>query len=221
MDYNTPITVSIVEDDMHFLDRLKVAVETADGLVLGSVDTRVKDARKNLLKDRPDIILVDLSLPDGSGLEILNCIYEHKLDSKAMVISGFHDEKNVFAALEAGALGYIHKLEDTQAIIAGIEQMLDGDSPISPVIAKLMLKKFQRRAPAAIETGLPTVENLTDKQQSILLLISQGFTSQEIAEKQGISYHTVTTHIKNIYGKLQVNNRAEAVYRAREQGLIN
>ncbi len=138
------------------------------------------------------------------------------IEGRALVISGFQDEHNVFKALEAGAQGYVYKLEEDDKIIDAIDYILQGGAPISPIIARLMLKKFK-----APEVKAFDIEPLTEKQQDILLYVSQGFTSREIAEKLGISYYTVTTHIKNIYEKLQVNSRAEAIYEARKMGLID
>ena len=133
-----------------------------------------------------------------------------------MVIFGFQDENIVFRALEAGAKSYILKHDKSQKITDAIISMMQGGAPISPVIARLMLQKFQQPQPV-----IELTEALTERQVKILKLVSQGFSSREISEKLGISYYTVTTHIKNIYNKLQVNSRTEALHEAVKMGLLS
>ncbi len=210
------LRVLIVEDMANVRERLSNVIESQSDFELVAVTENVEQGLQALLAHKPDLALVDLGLPDGSGVEVIRAIGQQKLKTQALVISGFQDEKNVFKALEAGARGYVYKLEEDQKIIEAINYILEGGAPISPIIARLVLNKFQTPEPDENQT-----EALTSKQQNILLYISQGFTSKEIAEKLGISYYTVTTHIKNIYEKLQVNSRVEAIYEARKIGLID
>ena len=165
---------------------------------------------------KPDILLTDIGLPDGSGIEIIKAIDKEDLKCEAMVISGFQDENIVFQALEAGAKSYLLKHDEGHKIIDAIDSMMNGGAPISPIIARLMLQKFQKHKVAIKD--LP--ESLTERQVAILKLVSQGFSSREISEKLDITYYTVTTHIKNIYNKLQVNSRSEALHEALKLGLI-
>ena len=176
----------------------------------------MKEGLGAIKQHKPDILLTDLGLPDGSGIEIIKAIEKLHLDCESMVISGFQDEHNVFNALQAGAKAYILKHDKSQNITDAILSMMDGGAPISPVIARLMLQKFQTPKPS-IDLS---VEKLTERQTKILKFVSQGFSSKEIAEKLDISYYTVTTHIKNIYNKLQVNSRAEALHEAVRLGLL-
>jgi len=207
-------SVVVVEDDDGLRRRLIGLLEDSRVFdVLASAAT-FQQGVEALQRLNPDILLTDIGLPDGSGIDIIRAIQQHSLDTQAIVISGFQDEHQVFSALEAGANGYIHKQDGQQDIVDAILMMVQGGSPISPVIARLMLKKFQ---PVVTQT-LP--ESLTERQTLILKLISQGFSSREIAEKLDISYYTVTTHIKNIYNKLQVNSRSEAIHEAYKLGLI-
>ncbi len=209
-------TLILVEDDADVRERLAQLIVQHDSFDLLAAAGDVAEGLAALAKHRPDILLTDLGLPDGSGIEIIKAIDEQHLDCEAMVISGFQDEHRVFSALEAGAKAYILKHDKSQKITDAIINMMNGGAPISPVIARLMLRKFQ--VPAQSERGLP--EALTRRQIDILKLVSQGFSSQEIAEKLGIRYYTVTTHIKNIYNKLQVNSRTEALYEAGRLGLL-
>ncbi len=208
-------TVTLVEDDNDTRERLVDIVVSHDAFELLDAASNFEAAKAALLEKQPDVLLVDLGLPDGSGIDLIKTIFEKKLDTQAIVISGFHDEHSVFDALEAGAQGYILKHDKTQKITDAIDLMLAGGSPISPLIARMMLQRFSQ---PKIEVSLP--EALTNRQEKILQYVSQGFSSKEIAEKLNLSYHTVTTHIKNIYGKLQVNSRTEAIFEAKRLGLI-
>ncbi len=209
-------TVIIVEDDPDVRERLSQLITDHENLeLLASVGT-MTDGLNALENFKPDILLTDLGLPDGSGIEIIQAIGTLRLDCETMVISGFQDENIVFRALAAGAKAYILKHDDSTKITDAILAMMKGGAPISPVIARLMLQKFQ--VPDQKKTDLP--EALTERQIKILKLVSQGFSSKEIGEKLNISYYTVTTHVKNIYNKLQVNSRTEALYQANKLGLI-
>ena len=208
--------VVLVEDDTSILERLSTLVNDCEWLELDSACCRFQQGLAALLEHKPDILLTDLGLPDGNGIDLIKAIREHNLDSQALVISGFQDDHHVFQALEAGANGYILKHDSSANIIDSLQSMVDGGAPMSPVIARLMLQRFMQR-----KNQTSPQEELTERQLRILKLVSQGFSSREIAEKLDISYYTVTTHIKNIYSKLQVNSRSEAIHEAYKLGLID
>ena len=206
-------TLIIVEDDADVRERLVQLITQHIAFELLATSATMTGGLAALEKHKPDILLTDLGLPDGSGIEIIKAIDRLHLNCEAMVISGFQDEHTVFDALEAGAKAYILKHDDSQKITDAILSMMKGGAPISPVIARLMLQRFKR-------PQIEPLEALTERQSKILKLVSQGFSSKEIAEKLDISYYTVTTHIKNIYSKLQVNSRAEALHEATKLGLL-
>lgn len=208
-------SVLLVEDDEEANKRIRSVLEAHPRFaVLGSaLNLKVGMEALSLLK--PDILLTDIGLPDGSGIELIKAIHQNRLDTEAMVISGFQDEHVVFQALEAGAKGYVLKHDEGQRIGDALLAMMAGGAPISPVIARLMLTRFE--APDSASKTQPEV--LTERQHKILKLVCQGFSSREIAEKLSITYYTVTTHIKNIYQKLQVNSRSEAINEAYKLGL--
>ena len=216
--------VLIVEDDAEILLKLRDTINAHVSFEVVSAVTHFAQGQRALAELQPDILLTDLGLPDGSGLDIIKSIRSLRLDCEALVVSGFQDERLVFQALEAGAKGYILKHDENQKITDAMLTMLKGGAPISPVIARLMLQKFQTSPveailPEALSQGL--VEVLTERQINILKLVSQGFSSKEIAEKLEITYYTVTTHNKNIYHKLQVNSRTEALHEALKLGLLS
>lgn len=211
----TKITLTLVEDDKDVRMRLVELFQRHENFTLLDDCGTAKDGLEALKKYKPDVLLTDLGLPDGSGIEIIKAVETLHLDTQAMVISGFQDEHIVFQALEAGAKAYILKHDESQSITDSILSMMKGGAPISPVIARLMLQRFQQNKTV---TELP--ETLTQRQIKILKFVSQGFSSREISEKLDISYYTVTTHIKNIYSKLQVNSRTEALHEAGKLGLL-
>lgn len=214
-DKNThPVRLSLVEDDDAIRQYLVDSFGGDARFCVCDAASNLHDGLLALQRERPDILLVDIGLPDGSGIELIQAVRELRLDTMALVISGFHDEHTVFAALQAGAQGYILKHDRNQKIVELVLQMMGGGSPISPVIARMVLATFDQSR----VDDLP--EHLTERQLEILRYVSQGFTSKEIGEKLGLSYHTVATHVKNIYAKLQVNSRTEAIYEASKLGLL-
>ena len=208
--------IVLVEDDPEALAYLVSAFNRDSRFEVVAALGGFQQALAVLKSSQPDILLTDLGLPDGSGEELIQFIFANGLDTQAMVVSGFQDEHRVFGALQAGACGYIHKQDKQRDIVDAVVLMLEGGSPISPVIARLMLKRFQPQQPQPPELQ----ECLTEQQIKILRFVAQGFSSREIGEKLDITYYTVTTHIKNIYRKLQVNSRAEAINEAYKMGLM-
>ncbi|MFC5520481.1 LuxR C-terminal-related transcriptional regulator [Polaromonas jejuensis] len=188
-----------------------------------------------------DVLLTDLGLPDGSGLDVIRHATGLHPACEPLVISMFGDEDNVLASIEAGALGYIHKDSTPDDIALTILEMKGGASPISPMIARRVLSKYRsdrrqqgrdrtamEQAPIAIKSE--AVENidivtrrglLSPREQEVLALIARGFSYAEIARLQGLSVHTVQTHIKNLYGKLSVHSKSEAVFEATRMGFLS
>jgi len=206
----------IVEDDVDIRQRLVAMIKKHGAFNLLAEVGTLAEGLAALKAYKPDILLADIGLPDGSGIDLIKAITRLHLDCEAMVISGFQDEYIVFDALEAGAKAYILKHDESSKITDAILMMMEGGAPISPVIARLMLQRFQHTP--APDKVVP--EALTERQIKILKLVSQGFSSKEISEKLDIKYYTVTTHIKNIYTKLQVNSRTEALHEAVKLGLL-
>jgi DNA-binding NarL/FixJ family response regulator len=173
-----------------------------------------------------DVLLIDLGLPDGSGLTVIRHAIRLNPAIEPLVISMFGDEDNVLASIEAGALGYIHKDASPDDIAQTILEMKAGTSPISPMIARRVLSKFYKdKNQEKIDTterlspSLPGL--LTPREQDVLALIARGFSYVEIARLQTLSIHTVQSHIKRIYSKLAVHSKSEAVFEATRMGLIS
>jgi DNA-binding NarL/FixJ family response regulator len=212
-------TVMVVEDDPVFLNRFCRIIASDAELALFAAVPDCASARQALAKAAPDVLLTDLGLADGSGIEIIRETSRRYPDTDIMVVTVFGDEEHVLAAIEAGATGYILKDSMPEAFVALIKQLRAGGSPISPVIARQLLKRFM--LPAAPDSVRPVADaGLSARESEVLSLIAKGFSFAEIARLLGVSPHTVTTHVKKIYQKLAVHSRGEAVYEAGKMGLI-
>ena len=172
-----------------------------------------------------DLLLVDLGLPDGSGLTLMREVRQRWPRCDMLVVSMFGDETNVLASIEAGAVGYVHKDDDEGDIAETLLAVKRGASPISPMIARHLLRRMQPSAPpmpvGAVAAGPEAPIVLSRREQEVLEFIARGFSYAEIARQQGITVHTVQTYIKKLYGKLAVHSRSEAVYEANRLGLLH
>ena len=171
----------------------------------------------------PDVLIVDLGLPDGSGITLVQAAHTTWPDCNIMVSSAFADESHVMRSLEAGATGYLLKDCSQRNLLNEIRSIHAGGSPISPLIARKILMRFENHNKTAKSTS-PVTEScvtLSAREQEVLELITKGFTAAEIAALLAVSHHTVLTFIRRIYAKLKVNSKTEAIYEARIRGLLN
>lgn len=215
-------TVLIVEDDPVTLRALSLAVESEPALKLEAGLTNVKAAVDWLAAHDVDILLTDLGLPDGSGLDVIRMCTERRPKCEILVITMSSDEANVLACIEAGAAGYILKDSGRLDVVRAIMDLRAGGAPVSPAIARMVLARMRQgkrpEQPRTIKhVGAPT---LTKREAAILDLIARGDTYGEVAQLLSVSVGTVQTHIKNIYGKLSVHSRGEAVFEAHRRGLL-
>lgn len=217
-----PISVLIVEDDEHFRDRFAASVSAATDLQLVGVAADLPQGLALLLSQRPDVLLVDLGLPSGSGIVLIRQAQEQLPDTDVMVVSVFGDEPHVMASLEAGATGYLLKDTLPEDLTAQIRALRAGGSPISPVIARqLLLRLAPTPGPAA--AGAPSAlgeTRLSAQEAQVLTLSAKGFSFEEIARMLNVSRHTVMTYVKRSYRKLQVHSKTEAIYEARKLGWV-
>lgn len=230
---SSPWGVVVVEDDGPTRAFFEQSVRRCDRLRwLASLGT-VREALAWFAsaQESPDVLLVDLGLPDGNGLQVIREAVVRHPRCEPLVISVFGDEENVLASIEAGAVGYIHKDDAPESIAKTILEMKAGGSPISPMIARRVLSKYRSlqeesrpaellpaaEAPVAAAAGRGL---LSKREQDVLQLIARGFSYAEIARLHALSVHTVQTHIKNLYGKLAVHSKNEAVFEAMRLGLL-
>lgn len=219
------IRVLLVEDEPGFAERFAEIVRSDPEFELIAVAPNCAAARAVLAVERPDILLADLGLPDGSGIDIIRETAARYPDCDIMVVSVFGDEDHVLASIEAGAAGYVLKDSIPGEFLGLLRQLRAGGSPITPVIARKLLTRFKTdaaRGPGAKATVATDTRPgvLSPRETEVLTYIAKGFSFNEIADLLGMSAHTVTTHVKRIYQKLAVHSRGEAVYEATQMGLL-
>jgi DNA-binding NarL/FixJ family response regulator len=215
-----PIKVAIVEDDTRVREAFAHMVRGGAGLELLGVAADGASARTLLANQEPNVLLVDLGLPDVSGIEIIRESSKLHPQCAAMVITVFGDERHVLAAIEAGATGYLLKNALPHDFVEQIHLLHSGGSPLSPVIARQLLSRFSKHA--APPTKLPDEDApiLSDRERDVLDYVAKGFTFDEIAALLSVSPHTVTTYARRVYRKLHVTSKTEALFEARKLGLL-
>jgi DNA-binding NarL/FixJ family response regulator len=211
------ITILLVEDDPPTLWRLQDALFKA-GFDVAAAQT-LGEARTSLAGRVPRVLLTDLQLPDGHGVELIREMRQRHPETEIMVISALGDEATVMSAITVGATGYILKDAFPSDIAATVRDLVSGHSPISASIARFIVRRTQASAEPAAGPELNTAK-LTPREIDILWGIAKGFSYAEIADNLGMSRQTVPGHIKSIYRKLEVHTRGEAVFEAVQQGLI-
>lgn len=163
-----------------------------------------------------DVALVDLDLPDGSGLEVIAALRLRRPQAAAVVTTIFDDDAHVFPALLKGAAGYLLKEQPREQFVAGLQGILHGAPPLSPAIARRMIAHFNSLG----RPGADPEVALTPRETEVLRLVAKGYTQTEIAGHLGLSRHTVVDHVKSLYRKLNVSSRAEAALEATRRGLV-
>ena len=207
------VKIAIVEDDKLFAGTLEKVINGVPGLQVVAVYSNGEDALKNYAKEKTEILVVDLGLPGISGLDLIKELEAQPDTPEILVLTVYEDKQNVFAALKAGAMGYLTKGDGADEIIRGLEMIREGGSPMSPSIARAVIEEFQ---------GLPDQPELilTHREKEILSYIEQGYSYMETADKLCISHHTVHSHLKRTYEKLQAKNRLQALNKARKLGVL-
>jgi DNA-binding NarL/FixJ family response regulator len=220
-------SVLIVEDTPEFMRRFSDAVLADPGLVLAGVVGTGRAAIAMLDAQPPDVMLVDLGLPDIDGVEVIRHAARHHPQCDVLVVTMFGDDQHVVDSIEAGATGYLLKDAGAGPIAASIHELRAGGSPISPSIARRVLARFRTSAAPTASTPVlqpapkdATPSPLTERETEILRLAAKGLSFETIGELTEISPHTVVAHVKKIYRKLAVHSRGEAVYEASQMGLL-
>ncbi len=213
------ISVLLVEDDAPTRWRLQDALGAGQEFAVTAAAT-LAEAQASLAEAAPRVLLTDLQLPDGHGLDLIRETRQRHPDTEIMVISILGDEESVIAAIRQGATGYLLKDAVPTDIAATVRDLVAGHSPISASIARFIVRRTQTQPSAAPASHALNTARLTPREIDILWGIAKGFSYADIAGHLGLSRQTVPGHIKNIYRKLEVNTRGEAVFEALQQGLI-
>ena len=179
---------------------------------------RVHDAQAQVSAQKFDLALIDLGLPDGSGVDVVSALRESQPEALSVIVTIHDDDDHLFPALQAGAYGYILKEQSRELITEQLQRISQGEPPLSPSIARKVIAYFAAQAkPQA--NALPHV-SLTDRESEVLLRVAKGFTLPEIGVQLGLSRHTIADYVKQIYRKLNVSSRAEAALEAQRLGLF-
>lgn len=223
MAENQQIKVIFVENDPNVRLRLQRAISgLADIHEIGSAAT-YREAEALVSQFKFQMLIVDLDLPDGFGLDLIRRTAANMPEVDIMVLANANDDPHVVSAIESGATGYVLKTEIENSLVSAIRLLAAGGSPVSPEVAKSVLRALRTYTTHTIEkTTAPIQPNpLSERETEILQLLAKGMSFNEIGDILTISPHTVTAHIKKIYRKLQVHSRGEAVYEAAQMGLIS
>jgi DNA-binding NarL/FixJ family response regulator len=215
-----PISVALVEDDPGMRERFERVIAAEPSLRLAFAASTAGELLEWFANNAVDVLLVDLGLPDRSGLDVIRRCRNLQPACAMMVLTIFGDEANMLSAFEAGAGGYLLKDGTEADLAAHVLSLHAGGSPMSPIIARQLLVRWQGAAALPAAEVQATCEALPPRESEVLALIAKGFTYAETAQRMGILPSTVQSHVRNIYAKLNVHNKAEAVFEARQLGLL-
>lgn len=199
------IRVAIIEDEKEIRENLHLLISKSEGFVCENVFSNAEDALRALPNLDIDVALVDIHLPGKSGIECIKGLKPLCPNIHFLICTSFEDPENVFNALKAGATGYITKTLQPHKLLDAIADIHQGGSPMNSHIARMVVNHFNQ------DSQNKELEKLSQREQEILSALSKGYRYKEIADKYFISTETVRTHIRNIYSKLQVTSRTEAL----------
>jgi DNA-binding NarL/FixJ family response regulator len=198
-------TVGIVEDDTLLRSTLKRLVGEADGFRCVATCATGEEALQKLPALQPQVVLMDLNLPQMSGIECIRRLKESLPATQIIVLTVYEDSEHIFRALKAGASGYLLKRSEPEEVLDAIKDAREGGAPMSSQIARRVVHSFHEPAQSNADV------KLTERENEILSFLSKGFANKEIADKLEISVPTVRTHLRHIYEKLHVRSRTEAI----------
>lgn len=222
-------TVAVIEDNPEFLARFCEIIRSDAEFELAGCAANGAEGLTLIEHHRADVYLIDLGLPDMNGTGLIRHALKTHPGCEVMVVTVFGDDAHVLASIEAGATGYVLKDGSPAEITDCIRELRAGGAPISPLIARKILQRFQRKNAGAAHSAPPAPPRahpadgdtaMTERELAVLRALAKGMSLREIGESHFISAHTVAGHVKNIYRKLAVHSRGEAVYEASKLGLI-
>jgi DNA-binding NarL/FixJ family response regulator len=211
-----PVRILIADDHPHFRDGLRALLLSAPDVEVMGEARDGEEAIRLAARLQPDVILMDLNMPGMGGIEATRRILHTSPHISVLVVSMYEDDDSVFAALKAGARGYLLKGALKAEILRAIRAVTSGEAIFGPAIARRLMQYFSAPRPDVPREAFP---ELTDREREILELIARHETNPEIAKRLHLSQKTVRNHVSNIFTKLQVSDRAQAIIRAREAGM--
>lgn len=210
------LRIVIVEDNITFIKQIEKHIRRDDKFELVGTATTGSDAIRLIIEKSPDLVLLDLGLPDIQGTEVIRKVREKKVKCNFLVLTVFEEEKAVLSAVRVGAAGYLLKGTPYKKIREALLEIHSGGSVIQPNLARTLLNIFMEQERLKSE-----VKPLSKREKEILNYIAKGLSNKEVAEVLGLSSTTVRTHLEHIYEKLNVTNRVEAVTEGIRQGIID
>ena len=201
-----PIRIAVVEDDKTVREGLQMLLNGSPGFTCVAAYGNGEDAVAGLPEVNPDVVLMDINLPGISGIECILALKEQKVPMQFIMLTVFEDADDIFHSLSAGATGYLLKQTPPAKLLEAIQDVYRGGSPMSGEIARKVVQSFQHPVP-----NYASANSLTKREDEILSYLVKGYFYKEIAGLLFISVETVRTHIRNIYEKLQVRTRSEAI----------
>jgi len=198
-----PISVAIVEDNAGICEELQQILAEDPSCACVCICRNVQTALREVPKHAPDVIIMDIRLPDGSGIDATLRLKRLLPRTEILIFTVYEESEDIFKALEAGASGYLLKETAPEEILSSIHDIKQGGAPMSGDVARKVIQSFRRKP-------VP-VDPLTSREEEILQLLSQGYVTKEIAQSLAIGPETVKSHLKHIYGKLHVSTRTQAV----------
>jgi DNA-binding NarL/FixJ family response regulator len=219
MPEHPKIRVLVADDHPFFRDGLRVLLEATSDTELVGEATDGDEVVTLALESRPDVILMDLRMPALGGIEATRKILEENQETAVLVVTMVEDDDSVFAAMRAGARGYLLKGADKDEMLLAIRAVARGEAVFGPGIARRLIQYFSAPTPASSRTPRSIFPELTDREREILDLVAAGKNNREIAETLFLSLKTIRNYVSNIFTKLHVADRAQAIVRAREAGL--
>ena len=206
--------VLVVEDHPELREWLTSLLQEAfPGAQIAGVGT-VEAARRVASAQVVNLALVDISLPDGSGIDFVAQMSETSPSTYCVMVTIYDDDRHLFPALQAGARGYLLKEQPREKLLSQLQGILRGEPPLSPAIARRVLAHFPRERPG------PDDSDLSEREREVLTLVAKGYNRTDVARMLDISVHTAAAHLKNVYRKLNVSTRAEATLAAARRGLV-
>jgi DNA-binding NarL/FixJ family response regulator len=202
------IKIMIVEDQEPVREGLRILIDGSEGYYCAAACRTAEEALSALCIETPDVVLMDINLPGMSGIECVVHIKNRFPSIQVMMLTVFDNNEQIFKSLEAGATGYLLKKTPPARLLEAIKELVNGGSPMNGEIARKVVMTFKRPLPAGIQDF-----SLTSREEEILACLSKGYLYKEIADKLFISLDTVRSHIRNIYQKLHVRTRTEALLR--------
>ncbi len=206
------IKVGIVEDNKTLREGFETLINRTPGLQCVCTCTTVAEALRKIPKAHPDVVLMDIQLPDKSGVECTAQVKELLPSVHIIIVTVYEDSDRIFQALRAGACGYLLKRAKPERVIAAIQEAQEGGVPMTPEIARKVIGHFREQAAAASEA-----ESLSPREKEVLQLVMHGLANKEIAERLGVTLAAVKWHLQHIYEKLHVHSRTEAAMKFKSQ----